>query len=439
MIIITVLEREVSSWHATLIRIPHINMKERDTALDILIDYEKNNSYLNITLNHTLTKDFSAKERGLITTLVYGTIQNRLYLEYQLEPHIHTRLKVVERMLLLMSLYQHFYLDMPDYAIVNEAVDIIKERRNKRAGGMINAILHSCFKETRSLDNLDEDTYLSISTSHPLWLVKMFKAQYGLETTKKILKADNEVPLKTGRVNTYKISRADFLKQYPAFKEGHLSKDSVLLEEGNIAHTEAFKQGLVTIQDESSQMVARLLDPSGDDIVLDMCGAPGSKTTHLGALMHNKGLIDVYDLYPHKAKLIQDNASRLGLTNIHVHTGDSTDLSLFDKKYTKILLDGPCSGLGVLSRKPEIKYHDSNIMDEIILIQSKLLENAYSLCLNGGRIVYSTCTLNKKENEKQIAAFLKKHPDIHIIKERTILPYEYHSDGFYMCLLEKDV
>ncbi|WP_295133195.1 transcription antitermination factor NusB, partial [uncultured Catenibacterium sp.] len=187
-------------WHAILIRIPHINMKERDTALDILIDYEKNESYLNITLNHTLTQDFSPSERGLITTLVYGTIQNRLYLEYQLEPHIHTRLKVVERMLLLMSLYQHFYLDTPDYAIVNEAVEIIKERRNKRAGGMINAILHSCFKETRSLDDLDHDERLSISTSHPLWMVKMFNAQYGKETTEKILHADNEVPLKSGRV-----------------------------------------------------------------------------------------------------------------------------------------------------------------------------------------------------------------------------------------------
>lgn len=170
-----------------------------------------------------------------------------------------------------------------------------------------------------------------------------------------------------------------------------------------------------------------------------MCGAPGSKTTHLGTLMNNKGTLDVYDLYPHKAKLIKDNAQRLGLTNIHVHTGDSTDLSIFNKQYTKILLDGPCSGLGVLSRKPEIKYHDSSAMDEIIPIQAKLLENAYSLCIKGGNIVYSTCTINKKENEKQIEKFIKKHPDMHVVEERTILPYEYHSDGFYMCLLEKDV
>ena len=426
-------------WHAILIRIPHINMKERNIALDILIDYEKNKSYLNISLNHALTQDLSSQERGLITTIVYGTIQNRIYLDYQLEPHIHTRLKVVERMLLLMSLYQHYFLEIPDYAIVNEAVEIIKQRRNKRSGGMINAILHHCFQEQRSLENLDEDQMLSIKTSHPVWLVKMFKAQYGIETTKKILEADNAVPFKTGRVNTYKISRLDFLKKYSEFKPGFLSPESVLLEEGNIAHTEAFKKGLVTVQDESSQMVAHLLNPKDEDIVLDMCGAPGSKTTHLGALMHNKGSIDVYDLYEHKAKLIQDNAKRLGLTNIHVHTGDSTDLDLFDKKYTKILLDGPCSGLGVLSRKPEIKYHSSDIMDEIIPIQAKLLENAYSLCLNGGKIVYSTCTLNKKENEKQIAKFVKEHPDIHVIEERTILPFEYHSDGFYMCLLEKDV
>ena len=161
-----------------------------------------------------------------------------------------------------MSLYQHFYLDTPDYAIVNEAVDIIKERRNKRAGGMINAILHSCFKQTRSLDDLDHDERLSISTSHPLWMVKMLNAQYGIETTEKILHADNEVPLKSGRVNTYKISREEFLKKYPEFTPGYLSPDSVLLKEGNIAHTEAFKEGLVTIQDESSQMVARLLNPS---------------------------------------------------------------------------------------------------------------------------------------------------------------------------------
>ena len=155
--------------------------------------------------------------------------------------------------------------------------------------------------------------------------------------------------------------------------------------------------------------------------------------------MNNKGTLDVYDLYPHKAKLIKDNAQRLGLANIHVHTGDSTDLSIFNKQYTKILLDGPCSGLGVLSRKPEIKYHDSSAMDEIIPIQAKLLENAYSLCIKGGNIVYSTCTINKKENEKQIEQFIKKHPDMHVVEERTILPYEYHSDGFYMCLLEKDV
>lgn len=411
---------------------------ERDLALDILVAYEKDHTYLNIALNHALNSH--QVKNDLVTALVYGTIQYRLRLEYELKAHIQgKRVKVTERMLLLMSMYEHLYMHMPDYAIVDSSVALAKKRRGARAASFVNAVLRASFAQPADLSSLSEDDYLSIITSHPLWLVKMLKKQYGLETTKKILAADNEVPIKCARVNTLKISREALIQKDPRFKASPYTKDAVYYEGGNIAHTQAFKEGFVTIQDESSQCVAQLLSPQLGMQVLDMCAAPGSKTTHLAALMDNQGMIDAFDLYKHKIALINDNASRLGATIINAKVGDATNLETFGKKqYDAILLDGPCTGLGVLARKVEIRYHEPSAMDEIIPIQKKLLENAYQLCKMGGNIVYSTCTINKKENEKQVATFVKDHPDMHVVEEKTILPFDMHSDGFYMCLLKKD-
>ncbi len=411
---------------------------ERDLALDILVAYEKDHTYLNIALNHALNSH--QVKNDLVTALVYGTIQYRLRLEYELKAHIQgKRVKVTERMLLLMSMYEHLYMHMPDYAIVDSSVALAKKRRGARAASFVNAVLRASFAQPADLSSLSEDDYLSITTSHPLWLVKMLKKQYGLETTKKILAADNEVPIKCARVNTLKISREALIQKDPRFKASPYTKDAVYYEGGNIAHTQAFKEGFVTIQDESSQCVAQLLSPQPGMQVLDMCAAPGSKTTHLAALMDNQGMIDAFDLYKHKIALINDNASRLGATIINAKVGDATNLETFGKKqYDAILLDGPCTGLGVLARKVEIRYHEPSAMDEIIPIQKKLLENAYQLCKMGGNIVYSTCTINKKENEKQVATFVKDHPDMRVVEEKTILPFDMHSDGFYMCLLKKD-
>lgn len=411
---------------------------ERDLALDILVAYEKDHTYLNIALNHALNSH--QVKNDLVTALVYGTIQYRLRLEYELKPHIQgKRVKVTERMILLMSMYEHLYMHMPDYAIVNSSVALAKKRRGARAASFINAVLRASFAHPADLSSLNEDDYLSITTSHPLWLVKMLKKQYGLDTTEKILAADNEVPIKCARVNTLKISRAALIQKDPRFKASPYTKDAVYYEGGNIAHTEAFKEGFVTIQDESSQCVAQLLSPQPGMAVLDMCAAPGSKTTHLAALMDNQGTIDAFDLYEHKIALINENAVRLGATIINAQSGDATNLATFaNKQYDAILLDGPCTGLGVLARKVEIRYHEPAAMDEIIPIQKKLLENAYKLCKMGGNIVYSTCTINKKENEKQVATFVKDHPDMRVVEEKTILPFDMHSDGFYMCLLKKD-
>lgn len=414
---------------------------DRLIALEILLKYKQEKSYLNLTINSYFQKyELSRSQKDFITRVVYGTVQNQIYLEYVLKPHLKTRVKSYEKMLLLMSLYQHLMMDaIPDYAIINEAVNLAKKKKGIRTSQFINAVLKQAFLNQPSLEELSKEERLSIETSHPLWMVKMLCKQYGYSTTKKICQANNEPPLKCARVNTLLTSQDELLKD-ELWQKGKLAKDALYYQGGNIAYTKEFQEGLVTIQDESSQLVAPYLSPQPGDYVLDMCAAPGSKTTHLAALMHNQGKIDAYDLYEHKIPLIQQQLTRLQVSIVDVKAYDSTKLiELYPPlTFDKILLDAPCSGLGVLARKPEIKYHESNAMDEIIQIQQKLLENAYPLLKNGGNIVYSTCTINKKENEKQIQAFIKRHPDMKVIKEQTILPFEYHSDGFYMCLLEKE-
>lgn len=410
-------------------------------AYRILNQYFEDESFLNIALNEELKKsELKREDKDLCTTIVYGTIQNLLFIQYQLQPYIKgKRVKKKIKTLLYMSLYQLIYLDkIPDYAVINEAVNIAK-KQGYQTSKFVNAVLRNFIRnERRSLEDLDELERISIETSHPLWMVKMFNKQYGLEKTKKICLEDNTPPTRSGRVNTLKASKEELLKE-GCFKEGTLSKDALLYNKGNLALTSYFKEGKVTIQDESSQLVARLLDPQKTDYVLDMCSAPGSKTTHLSALMENQGKIEAYDLYEHKVKLVEYDLRRLGVKNVHIQAGDSTKLKevYSEKTFDRILLDAPCSGFGVLKRKPEIKYHDSSVMDGLVSLQALLLENAYYLLKNDGTMVYSTCTINKKENELMIQKFIEKHPDMEVIKQRTILNYEYHTDGFFMCKMKK--
>ncbi|WP_249029690.1 16S rRNA (cytosine(967)-C(5))-methyltransferase RsmB [Tannockella kyphosi] len=414
----------------------------RKLALEILLKYQNEQSYINITLNHALiNSELSRKDKDLVTQIVYGTVQNKLYLEYLLAPAIEG--KKVHRdtkMILLMTLYQYYFLDkIPTYALCNEAVSLAS-RKERNQGRFVNAILHQIIDNPkRTLDGLDDDQRLSIETSHPLWMVKMFSKQYGQDITTKICQHNNATPNRIARVNTLKTKKESLLEN-PIYQTCALSTDAISYRSGNIASTPEYLEGLVTIQDESSQLVAPFLNPQKEERILDMCCAPGSKTTHLSALMENTGEIVACDLFEHKMELVQKNANRLGATNITFKVVDSTTLSTLyqEASFDRILLDAPCSGLGVLMRKPEIKYHDSSALDSIVLIQEKLLENAYVLLKNGGKMVYSTCTINKKENQKMIEQFIKKHPDMIVLEERQILPYEYNSDGFYMVKLKKE-
>lgn len=409
-------------------------------AFEILNQYYIDQSYLNITLNHVLSDSkLSRKDKDLCTHIVYGTIQNQLYIEYLLKPFIKgKRVKRKIKTILYMSIYQlEFLTKIPHYAIIDEAV-IIAKKENYHAGDFVNAVLRNYLRQPKpTLEGLEPLQRLSIETSHPLWLVKMLVSQYDYKTAKKICIEDNGTPQRMARVNTLKTS-VDQILENEDYQKGNLSNVGVLYRHGNIANTKEYQDGLITVQDESSQLVGTLLNPEKGRRVLDMCCAPGSKMTHLSAIMENTGDIEAYDLFAHKIELVKKNCQRLGVNNVHLHVQDALEIDEPEASFDAVLLDAPCSGLGVLKRKPEIKYHPSDAMDEIIVLQRKLLEKAYYLLKNNGKMVYSTCTINKKENEKMIAQFVKKHPNMKVIEEKLILNYQYHSDGFYMCKMIKE-
>lgn len=417
-------------------------MKVREAAVTILQRVDQG-AYLNLTLNAFLEKEkLTRVDADFLTRLVYAVESHRLYLDYGLKQILETKkVRNYEYRVLLVAYAQMLYFDkVPDYAIINESVAMVKNKRGKQAAGFINALLHRLLENKEpSLDHLDKLEQWSIYYSHPLWLVKMFTKQYGLDQTLDILKSNQEVPLLCARVNTLKTTREELLASYPYLTAGKLAQNSVFFPSGNIAHHPLFREGKISVQDEASQAVVEYMGLKDGMKVLDMCAAPGSKTTHMASLMHNTGTIHAYDIYEHKIALIESNAKRLGCSNIVAKAYDATKLLDIEEKesFDAILLDGPCSGLGVLGRKPEIRYHDSTIMDGLLPLQAQLLKTAEKLLKKGGIMVYSTCTLNKKENQKNIEKFVADCPWMTLEKEQTIFPMTFHSDGFYMAKLVK--
>lgn len=413
-------------------------MNAREIAFSMLKDICLHNTYSNLLLRKELNKA-KEQDKGLITQIVYGTLQNYRLCRYQWEDLVKKLHSDDICVLLDMSIYQLFYMDkVPAYAIINEAVEITKKSIHPKMAKMVNAVLHQAErrKEREVIGN--EVKMLAIKTSHPEWIVSMWKAQYGMDVAEKICYANMETKPNAARVNTWKTSKEKLLAQDERFHEGYMSKDA-LLYDGSIAETSSYEQGLISIQDEASQLIARIVDPQPDEEILDVCSAPGTKANHMAELMQNKGHIVCGDLHPHRVELIREGAKRLGITIMEPMVMDATELAeIKGQMFDRVLCDVPCSGYGVLARKSDIKYHmKSEDMDTLIPIQKKILSKSAEHVKPNGILVYSTCTLNKKENEKQIQAFLKEHDDFMLVEERTIFPFEAHSDGFYMAKLQR--
>lgn len=436
----------------------------RDAALTILLAVDKQQAYSNLLLHQTIEKyKIDAKDRGLLTEITYGTLQYKMTLDYYLEPFIRGKLDDWVRWLLRLSLYQIVFLTkIPDHAAVNEAVEIAKHRARHRGisatvNGILRSILRDGIRDTTAIQ--DDAKRLSIETSHPEWLVRRYIDNFGLEKTAEMLFENNLPPLQTVRVNTAKVTVDEALKslwdEKFAVKRSTVMPECLHIIEGQASRSSAFKKGLITIQDESSMLPPYALEVQPGMRVLDMCAAPGGKTTHIAEKMSNQGELIATDLHPHKIKLIQQNANRLGLSIIHPQVVDGRKASsIFEaESFDRILVDAPCSGLGVIRRKPDIKYtKKEEDFESLQKIQLQLLNTAYTLLKNEGKMVYSTCTIDKMENNGTVETFLQAHPDMELspvtdvpdalesLKNEGVMqvfPQDFGSDGFFVAAFRK--
>ena len=432
----------------------------RELALYTLLRIEEEGAYSNIAIDEALQKaSLNDADRRLFTTLVYGTLQYRDTLDYYLEPFVQHRLDRDVRMLLRLSVYQIVYLTrIPSHAVVHEAVNISKKRHTKRVSGVVNGILRSFLREPlRSFDEIkDPIERLAIETSHPVWLVRRWYYQYGLEEATNIARMNNVPPPSTARVNTMKTTREQVAMHLQ--EEGFdcevspLTDVSLRASSGNFAQTEAFREGLLSVQDESSMLPVIALDPQRGETILDVCAAPGGKTAFIAEKMNNEGTIYAHDIYEHKIDTIKEQAARLGITSIHPSVQDGRSLSerYENESFDRILIDAPCSGFGVIRRKPEIKYErEERDIQRLAHLQWQIVEEAIPLLKKGGRLVYSTCTIDQLENDQIVEKIQKHYPEMALVasplqqvlntKERAIqlFPHTVESDGFFIATFEK--
>lgn len=395
-------------------------MNSREIILEILLEIENKKSYSNLTINSYLNKYNLKKDENLIRKIVYGVLENRDYIDYIIRKKSTVRLKKIDStilMILRIGCYQICFLDnIPDSAAVNESVKLVKVKKLNKYTGFVNGILRNIARDIDNVMKIEDKTdmeYLSIKYSHPLWLVEKYINDFGYDFTKDILKANNENPYLNIRVNSLKITRDDLMVKlkkngFNVEKTKYANFGIIIYNPRRITELNEYKEGYFTIQDESSMLVAEIMDPSEDSLVLDISAAPGGKTTNMGELMNNTGKIIARDIFSHKLKLIEENAKRLGIDIIktELYDGLKLDNTLVDK-VDYCLVDVPCSALGNIRRSPEIKYFRTmEDIENIIKTQRELLEIASKYLKISGKLIYSTCTINRDENINIIMDFL---------------------------------
>ena len=418
-------------------------MTAREVVLKTLYMIEKDNAYCDKALKQQLNADMLKEDINLITNLVYGITDKKRRLDYIIENYSTQKLNKISlwiKIILRMGIYQILFMDkIPPSAAVNESVKLAKRYGHGASAGFVNAILRNIIRNgdvTYPKDNI------SIFYSVPDWMTDLFVSQYGLENTIKIFDAFSKVSPTTIRVNRIKTT-TDVLKarlENAGIKVKNTDYDDILeiSNFGDIGKLKEYKEGLFTPQDVSAYLTGTTLNPEKNDFIIDVCAAPGGKTTHLAESINNDGTIVAFDLYPHKVDIIESNCKRLGITCVDAKVWDSMKVNEeYIGKADKVLADVPCSGLGVIGKKSDIKWHRTpEDLKEIIKMQDIILENASKYLKHGGELVYSTCTINKQENEEVVNRFIEKS-NFKITEEKTIMPYD-GSDGFYICKMTKE-
>ncbi len=418
--------------------------KPREAALKALVSVDRDGAYLNIVLRDMLSaSDMDDRDKALCTTLAFGVTKNRLYID-NIIAHLSSvklkKLSVWIHNILRIGIFSIKFLDrIPHPATVNECVRLARRYGHSSSAGLVNALLRNAAK---SGDFLPEDTsspeYMSIKYSFPLWLCKKW---IGEGYTEKLFSGMNTEPPVVVRLNTLKASVLPDMFE----KSSHSPFSYIYKGAGSVEYTDAFKNGDIAVQDGASQKAVMALDVRKNMSVLDLCAAPGGKTAFIAQLLENSGSVVSCDIHPHKLELIRANLERLGVENAEVRLNDATVLyEDFVNRFDRVLCDVPCSGLGVLRRKPDIKWTKTEEDNEaLVKTQRLIIDCAVKYVKKGGILVYSTCTINKKENEDNVKYLLDTYKDFSLKKEfekpfgRQLLPDKDDTDGFFYAAFER--
>jgi len=446
------------------IKIGGIYLNTREVIYNILYDVFIGKGYSNLVINKYIKKaKLEKKDENLIREVVYGTIENFYYERWIIRKFSSVKYKKIEdpvKIILLMSLYQLFKMNnIPEHAICHEAVELSKKVANISSSKFVNGILRNVMRNKEEIHNnfekLGRKDKLSIQYSYPLWAIENLIEEHHEEFVYDLVSHSNDRPEFSIRVNTIKISRENLKSDleddgYKVSTTRYANEGLIIENPQGIFMTKWFLDGYFIVQDEASMLVGQILNPSLDSKVLDLCSAPGGKTTHIAQLMKNTGCVVSQDIHEHKLLLIEENAKRLGLENIEIELQDATELEV-NPCYDFVLADVPCSGTGIVRRKPEIKWSktEKDIID-LLVLQKEILKAASSQVKDNGILVYSTCSINKSENLNLIESFLAENKDFQLKpfenevnlagSEKGYLEIYYNElemDGFFIAKLQK--
>ena len=426
----------------------------RELVLDILLEVNEKDGYSHLVLRDVLNKYqyLEKQERAFLTRLAEGTIEHMLEMDFIINSFSKVKVKKMKpliRNLLRMSVYQLKYMDsIPDAAVCNEAVKLAKKRGFGQLRGFVNGVLRNIARNRNALHYPDEKiepaVFLEVTYSIPKWIVEQWIEGYGYEMAKSICQSFLEEKPITIRTNLTKITPQELKLRLEAegvcvMRIEALPYAFAISGFDYLQSLESFEEGLFYVQDVSSMMVAEIASPKKGDFIIDVCAAPGGKSSHLAEKLNGSGMVEARDLTEYKVSLIEENIERHGLTNMKAVQMDAT---IFDEasveKADILICDLPCSGLGVMGKKTDIRYKMTpQKQKDLVELQKEILKTVHTYVKAGGKLIYSTCTIHKGENEDMVAWFLKEYSEFTLISQKQIVPNEQFQDGFFIAALER--
>lgn len=435
----------------------------RQAAFEALLKIHKDGAYSNLVLENLFREnpEFDERDRAFITNLVYGSLDRLILIDYNLSLYLNQpskKLKPELHTVLVMGAYQIFFMDkVPNHAAVSESVKLAKDNKSSFAASLVNAVLRRVADNGLKIPDTDENTaeYLSIRYSCPQWIVESWIEDYGFENAASLAERALDPAPVTIRANTVRTTAEELM--WKLAEEGVVSEISgdlpdalILTEPGAVEKLSSYTGGLFHVQDLSSQYCCKALDPRPGERIFDMCAAPGGKTFTIAEMMNDEGTVMAFDIYQSRVDLVKNGAGRLGLKSVSSYFSDACEYNPGYGTADRILCDVPCSGLGIIRRKPEIRYKNKSEIDKLPELQYRILCNAVKYLNPGGRIVYSTCTLRRAENDEICDRFLSEHPDFEIAdylggtekysaddRYMTFMPHIHGTDGFFVAAFDR--